>query len=141
MDQAFEKREEGERRPCIGLDEDFGNWYVPHAALINRSVALKWCSLPNLSPGADLRRYITFADLVARLLLPDIAFSRHVELVHYDQSPFWPWWQLDTLPVRHLRPCENTTLPWECGELCRGAEELKQGTIQEDWLPVGDIKW
>ncbi|GAA5884845.1 hypothetical protein JCM16303_007298 [Sporobolomyces ruberrimus] len=89
----------------------------------------------------DLRRYITFADLVARLLLPDIAFSRHVELVHYDQSPFWPWWQLDTLPVRHLRPCENTTLPWECGELCRGAEELKQGTIQEDWLPVGDIKW
>jgi hypothetical protein len=90
---------------------------------------------------ADLRRYVTFADLVSRLLLPDLAFSRHTELINADQSPFWPYWQLDTLPVRHLRPCENMTVPWECGELCRGVEELKHGPIQETWLPLSEIQW
>ncbi|GAA5981413.1 hypothetical protein JCM5350_004054 [Sporobolomyces pararoseus] len=89
----------------------------------------------------DLRRYITFADLVNRLLQPDLAFSRHIELVNADQSPFWLWWPLDNLPVNHLRPCENMTVPWDCGEYCRGVDELKHGPIQETWLPLSEIKW
>ncbi|GAA6010428.1 hypothetical protein JCM11491_006933 [Sporobolomyces phaffii] len=87
----------------------------------------------------DLRRYATFADLVARLLQPDLALSRHVELVNADQSPFWPWWPLDNLPVRHLQPCDNMTVAWECGEYCRGAEQLKQGLINEPWLPLKEM--
>ncbi|GAA6064304.1 hypothetical protein JCM10212_002736 [Sporobolomyces blumeae] len=89
----------------------------------------------------DLRRYITFASLVERLQEPDLGTSRHVELVNADQSPFWQWWKFDELPLRYLRPCEQMTAPWDCGEMCRGVDEIKRGPIREEWLPVDEITW
>lgn len=120
---------------------------LAHTSQIGQSLSIKEVELWDKSTEVgvarrtDLRRYVTFADLVSRVVQPDLAFSRHVELVNADQSPFWPWWPLDELPVRRVRACENMTVPWECGEYCRGVDELKHGPIHETWLALSDIKW
>ncbi|GAA5965165.1 hypothetical protein JCM3765_002863 [Sporobolomyces pararoseus] len=87
----------------------------------------------------DLRNYRTFSSLVNRLLQPDLAASPHVKFVNADRSPFWGTWRFDSLPVNHLRTCENLELPWQCDAFCRGVDDLKQGPINEDWLDLSRI--
>ncbi|GAA5914299.1 uncharacterized protein JCM6883_001804 [Sporobolomyces salmoneus] len=89
----------------------------------------------------DLRTYRTFSSLVTRLLQPDLAESPHVKFVNADRSPFWGTWHFDSLPVHHLRTCEHLELTWQCDAFCRGADDLKRGRIEEEWMDLRDIDW
>lgn len=95
----------------------------------------KTSAFPSL---ADLRKYLSFRSLVERMRKIDLAQSPHIRFVYIDRDeiPSWLSWNLSTLPISKLTTCEDMQLPWQCGEFCRGAEELRKGKVEGNWTPL-----
>ena len=103
-------------------------------AEIGKSDSLLPLNIGIYQSPADVRQYISLADLVARLSSPSLAGIQTLRLMNFDWpgDANWRSWELPE-PVKQVKPCAGLEEWPGCGGVCKWENDERGVRVEGTW--------